>query len=40
MAARVEDEYIFPQRDAATNKRNVARDLKNWKRKRTKAAAT
>lgn len=28
MAARVEDEYIFPQRDAATNKRNVARDLK------------
>lgn len=28
MAARVEDEYIFPQRDAAANKRNVARDLK------------
>ena len=28
MAARVEDEYIFPMRDASTNKRNVARDLK------------
>lgn len=28
MAARVEDEYIFPMRDASTNKRHVARDLK------------
>lgn len=28
MAARVEDEYIFPMRDASANKRHVARDLK------------
>lgn len=28
LAARVEDEYIFPLRDASTNKRNVAHDLK------------
>ena len=28
MASRVEDEYIFPLRDASANKRNVARDLK------------
>ena len=27
-SARVEDEYIFPMRDASTNKRHVARDLK------------
>lgn len=28
MAARVEDEYIFPMRDASANKRHVACDLK------------
>lgn len=28
MTARIEDEYIFPLQDAATNKRHVARDLK------------
>ncbi len=28
MASRVEDEYIFPLRDASANKRDVARDLK------------
>ena len=28
VATRVEDEYIFPMRDASTNKRHVARDLK------------
>lgn len=32
MAAQVEEKYIFPLRDASTNKRNVARDLKKMEK--------
>lgn len=38
MAARVEDEYIFPMRDASTNKRHVARDLKKLEKETDEGA--
>lgn len=32
MVSQVEEKYIFPSRDASTNKRNVARDLKKMEK--------